>query len=89
MLSKCANPVCFARFHTLRRGRLFKVELNAIRSGYGSSCLRTEYFWLCEDCARVMKVVWHDGAVDTHPLHLELTAGAGVGNDVTSSISRG
>jgi len=77
LLSKCANPVCFARFYTLRRGRLFKVEVNTIPYRPGRPGPRTEYFWLCEECARVMKIVWHDGVMSTHPLHLELGAGAG------------
>ena len=77
MLSKCANPGCFARFHTLRKGRLFKIELNADPAHTLDSPSRIEYFWLCEDCARKLKVVWRDGSVSTRPLYPALTAGAG------------
>ena len=77
MLSKCANPLCFARFHTLRRGKLFRAELKTDSSSPSQPVSRTEYFWLCENCARVMKVVWRNGVVATRPLHRALTAGAG------------
>ena len=77
MLSKCANPACFARFRTLRSGRLFQIEIKAVPTGPARSSPRTEYFWLCGECARVMKLVWHDGAVGTRPKYLALTAGAG------------
>lgn len=29
MIEKCANPVCFARFHSLREGRVFVKEPEA------------------------------------------------------------
>ncbi|MGA8152515.1 MAG: hypothetical protein WB952_16300 [Terriglobales bacterium] len=75
MLSKCANPICFARFLTLRRGRLFKIE-KTVSSSSVQPVTRIEYFWLCEDCARVMKVVWRHGVVTTRPLYPELTVSA-------------
>lgn len=71
MLSKCANPTCFARFRYLHEGRIFNVEIKT------QSCEhflqpRIEHFWLCESCARVLKVVWEDGAVTTRPRYLAL-----------------
>jgi len=78
LLSKCANPACLARFRTLRHGRLFRVEIKAVSSGSAHPSSRIEYFWLCGDCARVMKLVWHNGVVGTRPKYLALTAGAGM-----------
>ena len=78
MLSKCANPVCLARFRTLRHGKLFQVEVRAVSADSAPSAPRIEYFWLCGDCARVMKIVWQNGAVGTRPKYLALTAGAGM-----------
>ncbi len=76
MLSKCANPACLARFRTLRSGRLFQVEIKAVPSGHAHPSSRIEYFWLCGDCARVMKLVWNNGVVGTRPKYPALTAGA-------------
>lgn len=78
MLSKCANPACLARFRTLRSGRLFQIEIKAVPSASAQPSSRIEYFWLCGDCARIMKLVWHDGVVVTRPKYLALTAGAGM-----------
>ena len=74
MLSKCANPLCFDRFRYLRVGRIFNVE---IRPASDASPLnhRIEHFWLCESCAKILKVVWENGAVNVRPLYLALTAG--------------
>ena len=47
MLSKCANPKCAASFRYLHEGRLFRVELE-------SESRKFEYFWLCDECARIM-----------------------------------
>jgi len=76
MLSKCANPICFARLRSLRQGKIFNVEMHgsgdlARRGG------RVEHFWLCEDCARVLTLVYVDGQVRTRPLRLALRTGAG------------
>lgn len=77
MLSKCANPTCFASFRYLRQGRLFKIEKGAIGfDGARSTIHRTEYFWLCERCAKSLEVVVEDGVVSTHPLRLEVPESA-------------
>jgi len=77
LLSKCANPGCFARFHTLRKGRLFKIEINPDPSSPVAPSTRIEYFWLCEDCAPKMKVAFRDGGVTTLPLTPSRAVGAG------------
>jgi hypothetical protein len=76
LLSKCANPICFARFHSLRHGKLFRVERKPVADPVQTT-YHVEYFWLCENCARVMTIVWNNGLMKTRPLHLALTAGAG------------
>ncbi len=73
MLSKCANPTCFARFRYLHQGRIFNIQ---IKTGFSSDYHqpRIEHFWLCETCAQVLKVVWEDGAAITRPKYLSLPA---------------
>ncbi len=58
MLAKCANPACFTPFRRLSEGKLFLVESESER-GHATidpkknkSPRRTEYFWLCTECAR-------------------------------------
>lgn len=56
MLQKCANPVCTTPFRYLRNGKLFQVEIDRRGDIQISPVLRqgpvkTEYFWLCDDCA--------------------------------------
>lgn len=70
MLSKCANPVCSERFLYLRNGKLFRWEIGTER-GNGSSfgedpavkkpSRKTEYFWLCDECAARMTLVFTKG----------------------------
>ena len=60
MLSKCANPECSEQFRYLHEGRLFCLtptpEVQA--TSYGSLEFLYERFWLCDRCAKKMKVVW-------------------------------
>jgi hypothetical protein len=77
MLSKCANPDCWARFHFLHEGRIFKIETGAVASDSARSLSRRiEYFWLCERCVQTLTVVLQNGVVTTRPLRRELTQGA-------------
>ena len=71
MLSKCANPACFARFRYLHEGRIFNVEIKQESPGHHAQP-KIEHFWLCECCSRMLKVVWEDGAVSVRPRHLAL-----------------
>ena len=72
MLDKCANPSCSAKFRHLHQGKLFRLsptpEVEALR--VGSLEFLYERFWLCEDCAKKMEIVW-DGlqakVVDLRP----------------------
>jgi hypothetical protein len=71
VLSKCANPACFARFRYLHEGRIFNVEMKSGSAEHYTQP-RIEHFWLCESCARMLKVVWEGGAVSTRPRFLAL-----------------
>jgi hypothetical protein len=72
MLTKCANPICNARFRYLREGRLFKMDVPSRTLAYlaGKKPPRqVEHFWLCEDCAAQMTLaVGRNGEVITVPL---------------------
>ena len=52
MLQKCANPACSAKFHNLRDGRLFVMEVRL-----RSERQRLNYSWLCNSCSRTLTVV--------------------------------
>lgn len=67
MVGTCANPACSARFHTLRYGKLFVVEARAdsepitlteSKRVFVPIPQRILYFWLCEACAKTMRVVF-------------------------------
>lgn len=49
MLTKCINPLCSQYFLHLESGRLFRLE-QVERAGIR----RSEYFWLCRNCAEKM-----------------------------------
>jgi len=64
MLSKCANPACYATFHYFHEGKLFAIE-----SRIDSQAMRPrphpeytgrphsfQYFWLCSSCCRAMTI---------------------------------
>ena len=63
MVSKCANPNCFATFRYFHTGKLFRMETEAgpeRRRTMGDDqktrkpLRRLEFYWLCEDCAEKM-----------------------------------
>ncbi len=72
MVSKCANPNCSAAFLYLSQGKLFRWDTSAAASGKGwsfgadgqmqSPTRRIEFFWLCEECAATMTLVFKKGA---------------------------
>jgi hypothetical protein len=77
MITKCANPDCFAPFHYMREGRLFQVDRDAaghlvagpfLMSGSGLPH-RLEHFWLCGNCAqRLTLALDATGSMVTVPL---------------------
>jgi hypothetical protein len=66
MIAKCANPSCGTEFRYLRGGKVYLLETKPIMSisvppppetEFRESGLRSgEYFWLCEDCAKLMTI---------------------------------
>jgi hypothetical protein len=62
MLSKCANPVCDAKFQYLHSGKVYVIRYQArahertIGLEFSQEVERTVYVWLCADCSRGMKV---------------------------------
>jgi len=58
MTAKCANPACSQPFLYFRSGRIFLIEPpgSQLASNAGSR-KAPEYFWLCGDCSRTMRVV--------------------------------
>jgi len=78
MLSKCANPVCSASFRFLHEGKVFSVTLAPRPASKGPGDYlwgspmprRVEYYWLCDNCARTMTLVWDQGRVAVRPLSL-------------------
>ena len=68
MVSKCANPDCSASFRYFHKGKLFRVEtlsgLERRRSlgrdaEHGKPMRRLEFFWLCDECATRMTLVFN------------------------------
>lgn len=67
MLSKCANPKCSASFRYFHRGRLFRVDTTTgldRRRAMGKDTeldkplRRLEFYWLCENCAERMTLIF-------------------------------
>jgi hypothetical protein len=64
VVSKCANPVCRAKFQYLYTGKLFAIEYRSYRRDDGSdpapeftkSFDPLRYFWLCQPCSQVMTI---------------------------------
>ncbi len=63
MVTKCANPSCYASFQYLRRGKLFLLDLprssaRTEEGGTNTDRQRTaEYFWLCDECSSQLTVI--------------------------------
>jgi hypothetical protein len=78
MVSKCANPTCSASFRYLHLGKLFRMAVSSdpasnpnVIAGAGpkKSSHHIEFFWLCEECAPEMTLIFKAGiGVTTQPL---------------------
>lgn len=80
MVSKCANPGCEAPFRYFHTGKLFRLDKE---SGYERRRVmgderavkkpmrHVEFYWLCDNCAKVMTLTFSqaDGVSVRH--HLE------------------
>jgi hypothetical protein len=77
VVSKCANPECVATFRYFHLGKLFRWEVElgfdrghalGDRNEMEKPRRRIEFYWLCEECAQKMTLVYEKGAgVSTHP----------------------
>lgn len=76
MLDKCANSLCPAIFRTLRDGKVFVTETEAIHQSRVSDHGRQrQYFWLCTSCCRTMTVMVEKGkSAQVVPLQHSATA---------------
>lgn len=85
MVSKCANPVCSARFRYLHEGKLFRIERSIEKKSDPNSSLRdsnskrpaayVEFFWLCKDCSQNMTLAFDQNTgMTTRPLSRTLRA---------------
>lgn len=63
MLAKCANPSCSTPFRYLNEGRMFYVHLDGSSAGLEGAARQVEHYWLCEACARDLRVVSFHGGV--------------------------
>ncbi len=69
MVSKCANPECAAPFRYFHVGKLYRLETEAgvdRRRSLGNdeekkNLRRIEFYWLCENCASRMTLVFEKG----------------------------
>jgi len=75
MVSKCANPRCSAVFRYLQRGKLFghevpspKSDETASNSEFRMSSRKIEFFWLCDDCASTMTLIFRKGEISVEPI---------------------
>jgi hypothetical protein len=57
MTTKCANPACDHPFHYFRSGKIYLIDMASASGAVRSNGARgMEYFWLCGDCSRNMRV---------------------------------
>jgi hypothetical protein len=85
VVSKCANPDCSATFRYFHQGKLFRLEIEAgleRRRALGTDdemkkpLRRIEFYWLCENCAQKMTIVFEKGVgVSARPNALPKAAG--------------
>jgi hypothetical protein len=70
VVSKCANPECAAPFRYFHVGKLYRLETEAgvdRRRSLGNDeemekhLRRIEFYWLCENCASRMTLVFEKG----------------------------
>jgi hypothetical protein len=58
MTAKCANPCCREPFLYFRSGKIFLIEAPGSHHSRQDGVRKApEYFWLCGECSRTMRVV--------------------------------
>lgn len=55
MTAKCANPSCSKPFHYFRTGKIYLIDVPIPKSSLKERRPH-EYFWLCGECCRSMRV---------------------------------
>lgn len=69
MVSKCANPNCFATFHYLHEGKLFVVDEHAA-GPLRAAPHHPRCFWLCSHCAQTLTLTYGEhGGIRVVPVH--------------------
>jgi hypothetical protein len=68
VLHKCANPACLVPFRKLSQGKLFLVETEPLQGSElrrahwrGQASHRIEYYWLCDQCAFALTLLYEKG----------------------------
>ena len=56
MTAKCANPSCNEPFHYFRTGKIYLIDAPTVKTSLNLAKAH-EYFWLCGECCRSMRVV--------------------------------
>ncbi len=58
MTSSCANPACKAPFRYFRTGTIYLLDKRDGGASNAASHMRDgiEYFWLCGECARTLRM---------------------------------
>jgi len=81
MVSKCANPGCEAPFRYFHTGKLFRLDKE---SGYERRRVmgderavkkpmrHIEFYWLCDDCAKKMTLIFDQASGVSVRHHLEV-----------------
>ena len=69
MVSKCANPACNVPFLYFHQGKLYRRERARGSDGYGNGSKKrtVEFYWLCNDCADKMTVIFEKGVISVRP----------------------
>lgn len=73
MLSKCANPDCSEVFLYLHQGKIFQLSptpMLELETNFSNPSLY-ERFWLCDQCAQRMRLVWAGTHVQLLPLAVD------------------
>ena len=67
MVSKCANPACQAPFRYFHTGKLFRIDKETVYKRHRllgteheakKPMRHIEFYWLCDECARKMTLVF-------------------------------
>lgn len=84
MLFKCANPDCVEKFLYLHQGKIFHLmptpEVQAVDGG---ATWLQERFWLCDQCATKLTLIWNGNGVKLVRIGLRPAAALAAADDTT------